>query len=204
MAKVDQETNWRCYSCSRLGVNYVTLGIGELLLLILTVCSLAATFPRVRKTKLVSMVAKMGKCLYFTLCQLFCSRSFTKLLLLHMYTLRKGTVTLGQLFFISTVSNYLIITCSQRGYWLKNLICDLTLMGSYELHRNITWSKTLFVLWHWCLFVADVLQEVGGFLDVDWSHALGQKHMGHGGHICSHHGCDRWHGTTARRSCYCH
>lgn len=107
--------------------------------------------------------------------------------------------TLGQLFFISTVSNYLIITCSQRGYWLKNVICDLTLMGSYELHRNITWSKTLFVLWHWCLFVADVLQEVGGFLDVDWSHALGQKHMGHGGHICSHHGCDRWHGTTARR-----
>lgn len=36
-------------SCSSLVVNYVTLAIGEVLLLILTVCSLAAIFPRVRK-----------------------------------------------------------------------------------------------------------------------------------------------------------
>lgn len=40
-------------SCSRLTVNYVTFVIGELLLLILTVCSLAAIFPRVRKQKSV-------------------------------------------------------------------------------------------------------------------------------------------------------
>lgn len=32
-------------------MNYVTLAVGEVLLLILTVCSLAATFPRVRKNK---------------------------------------------------------------------------------------------------------------------------------------------------------
>lgn len=32
-----------------LAVNYVTLVVGEVLLLILTVCALAATFPRVRK-----------------------------------------------------------------------------------------------------------------------------------------------------------
>ncbi|XP_073348789.1 adenylate cyclase type 3-like isoform X2 [Pagrus major] len=37
-----------------LGVNYVTLGIGELLLLILTVCSLAAIFPRMFSKRLVS------------------------------------------------------------------------------------------------------------------------------------------------------
>uniref|UniRef100_A0A671WX81 Adenylate cyclase type 3 n=1 Tax=Sparus aurata TaxID=8175 RepID=A0A671WX81_SPAAU len=37
-----------------LGVNYVTLGIGELLLLILTVCSLAATFPRMFSKRLVA------------------------------------------------------------------------------------------------------------------------------------------------------
>lgn len=30
-------------------MNYVTLAVGEVLLLILTVCALAATFPRVRK-----------------------------------------------------------------------------------------------------------------------------------------------------------
>ncbi len=44
-AELDQDV---C-SCSRLAVNYVTLAVGEVLLLILTVCSLAATFPRVRK-----------------------------------------------------------------------------------------------------------------------------------------------------------
>lgn len=38
-------------SCFRLVVNYVTLAVGEVLLLILTVCSLAAIFPRVRKEK---------------------------------------------------------------------------------------------------------------------------------------------------------
>lgn len=32
----------------RLTVNYVTLVLGEVLLLILTICSLAAIFPRVR------------------------------------------------------------------------------------------------------------------------------------------------------------
>ncbi|KAF7666552.1 hypothetical protein LDENG_00101480 [Lucifuga dentata] len=37
-----------------LTVNYVTLGIGEVLLLILTVCSLAAIFPRMFSKKLVS------------------------------------------------------------------------------------------------------------------------------------------------------
>ncbi|KAM8725228.1 adenylate cyclase type 3-like [Acanthopagrus schlegelii] len=37
-----------------LGVNYVTLGIGELLLLILTLCSLAAIFPRMFSKRLVS------------------------------------------------------------------------------------------------------------------------------------------------------
>lgn len=36
---------------SRLVVNYVTLAAGEVLLLILTVCSLAAIFPRVRRKK---------------------------------------------------------------------------------------------------------------------------------------------------------
>lgn len=35
-------------SPSRLFVNYVTLAVGQVLLLILTVCSLAAIFPRVR------------------------------------------------------------------------------------------------------------------------------------------------------------
>lgn len=35
--------------CSRLVVNYVTLAVGEVLLLILTVCSLAAIFPKVRE-----------------------------------------------------------------------------------------------------------------------------------------------------------
>uniref|UniRef100_A0A3B4UET1 Adenylate cyclase type 3 n=1 Tax=Seriola dumerili TaxID=41447 RepID=A0A3B4UET1_SERDU len=37
-----------------LGVNYVTLAIGEVLLLILTVCSLAAIFPRMFSKRLVS------------------------------------------------------------------------------------------------------------------------------------------------------
>ncbi|XP_028295456.1 adenylate cyclase type 3-like isoform X2 [Gouania willdenowi] len=37
-----------------LVVNYVTLGIGELLLLVLTICSLAAVFPRMFSKKLVS------------------------------------------------------------------------------------------------------------------------------------------------------
>lgn len=36
-------------SSPRLIVNYVTLAVGEVLLLILTVCSLAAIFPRVRR-----------------------------------------------------------------------------------------------------------------------------------------------------------
>lgn len=36
-------------SQSRLTVNYVTLAVGEVLLLILTVCSLAAIYPRVRR-----------------------------------------------------------------------------------------------------------------------------------------------------------
>lgn len=38
-------------SRSRLVVNYVTLAVGEVLMLILTVCSLAAVFPRVRQQK---------------------------------------------------------------------------------------------------------------------------------------------------------
>lgn len=42
---------WPIYSWCRLAVNYVTLAIGELLLIILTVCSLAAVFPRVRGLK---------------------------------------------------------------------------------------------------------------------------------------------------------
>ena len=50
MCNLDQEINEQdVFSCSRLSVNYVTLAIGEVLLLILAVCSLAAIFPRVRK-----------------------------------------------------------------------------------------------------------------------------------------------------------
>ena len=40
-------------SCDRLSVNYVTLAIGEVLLVILTVCSLAAIFPRVRRRRML-------------------------------------------------------------------------------------------------------------------------------------------------------
>lgn len=42
-------SDYNCFMCSlpRLVVNYVTLAVGQLLLLILTVCSLAAIFPRV-------------------------------------------------------------------------------------------------------------------------------------------------------------
>lgn len=43
----------------------------------------------------------------------------------------------------------------------------------------------------------EVLKSLGVFLNVDWSHKMGEKHMGHGGHICSHYGCDRRHGKTA-------
>lgn len=38
------------YLCDRLMTNYVTFVVGEILLLILTICSLAAIFPRVRST----------------------------------------------------------------------------------------------------------------------------------------------------------
>lgn len=48
-------------SHSRLTVNYVTLAVGEVLLLILTVCSLAAIFPRVRRKNDSLVVVVMGK-----------------------------------------------------------------------------------------------------------------------------------------------
>lgn len=41
--------------CHRLMTNYVTFVVGEILLLILTICSLAAIFPRVRGTFLLSL-----------------------------------------------------------------------------------------------------------------------------------------------------
>lgn len=43
--------------CHRLMTNYVTFMVGEILLLILTICSLAAIFPRVRGTFLLSSEA---------------------------------------------------------------------------------------------------------------------------------------------------
>ena len=139
MPKVDQETNWRCYSCSRLGVNYVTLGIGELLLLILTVCSLAAIFPRVRKTKLVSMVVKMGKCLYLTLCSFIYKTASVA----HVHIEKRHCYIRTVIFHFHSIK--LSEKLFSKGILIENVICDTKLMGSYELYRNITCSKTLFL-----------------------------------------------------------
>lgn len=43
------------FSLKRLVANYVTLAVGEVLLLILTVCSLAAIFPRVSDCSITSL-----------------------------------------------------------------------------------------------------------------------------------------------------
>ncbi|CAL9692294.1 unnamed protein product [Knipowitschia caucasica] len=44
-----------------LGVNYITFAVGEVLLLILTVCSLAAVFPRIFSERLVSFSLWIGQ-----------------------------------------------------------------------------------------------------------------------------------------------
>ena len=42
----------------------------------------------------------------------------------------------------------------------------------------------------------EVLQEAGVVLRVARPHPMGQEHLGHGGHLCAHHGGDRRHGEA--------